>query len=333
MYQSALLLGVLTTWAMGQIMEEESDTYICASFCLFHVILLSILPESPVFLYEKSPSQAEKALIWYRGRKEIYTEMRDLKQYSEARKLDPEANEAMLYSKVVVKAILIVMGIKFFSMSSGYYIFLFYNVDMVHELGENVDNIIDTMFYGVMMFLCNVISMTIHYRSSFSIRKPLILSSALVTLILTAFTFHLYVEKNLKVKFDPLTERIITVVCVCCLVTAYETGLSIYAEMALIDYVPNEVYPRARNILKVWHWFLVFVFVKNVITVRDMAPFSYACILMLAVASFIGIFYMKYVVVETKGKSLIQVQRDIGGMPIGTRGRFRHHVRLITTST
>lgn len=329
MYQSSLLLGVLVTWLMGQLLNETTATWICATFCAFHAGMLLVLPESPVYLFNISTLQAERSLAWYRGRKQIYTEMRDIKQYSDMRKVDPQATEAMLYSKVVLKAILIVLGIKFFSISSGYYIFLFYNVDMVHEMVDMVDNVHDTMFYGLLMYICNFVSMMVHYRSTMSIRKPLILSSALVTLTLSAFTAYLYML-YMGLLVSEILERLVPVICVCFLVISYETGLSCYAEIALIDYVPHEVYPRARNILKVWHWFLVFVFVKYVIAVRDYASFSFACILVMAILSFIGVFFMQCVVVETMGKSLVQVQRDIGGNPIGTRGRLTHHARLFT---
>lgn len=328
-YHSSVILGVLVTWTMGQLLTETTATYICASFCLFHACLLLVLPESPIYLFKNSSLKAEKALAWYRGRKQIYTEMRDIKQYSELRKVDPQATESMLYSKVVIKGILIVLGIKFFGISSGYYIFLFYNVDMVHEMVDMVDNIHDTMFYGLLMYICSFISMTIHYRSKMSIRKPLLLSSILVTLVLTMFTIYLALLHLDIVEITELAQRIVPVLSVCLLVPAYETGLSCYAEIALIYYVPQEVYPRARNILKIWHWLLVFIFVKCIIVIRDVASFSFICILILAVLSLIGVFFMKFVVVETMGKSLVQVQRDIGGNPIGTRGRLTHHARLL----
>lgn len=333
MYHSSVILGVLLTWTMGQLLTEAISTSVCACFCFIHACLLLVLPESPVYLYNKSSLKAEKALAWYRGRKQIYTEMRDIKQYSELRKVDPQATDSMLYSKVVIKGILIVMGIKFFAISSGYYIFLFYNVDMVHEMVDMVDNVHDTMFYGLLMYVCNCISMSVHYRSTMSIRKPLLLSSVLVTLVLTMFSIYLALVHLEIVEITELAERIVPVLSVCLLVPAYETGLSCYAEIALIYYVPQEVYPRARNILKIWHWLLVFVFVKTIIVVRDVASFSFICIMILAVLSLMGVFFMKFVVVETKGKSLVQVQRDIGGNPIGTRGRLTHHARLLTNVT
>lgn len=334
-YQSSFLLGVLITWLMVQLLDDTLATSICAIFCAIHALLLIYLPESPVYLYDKSPLKAEKSLTWYRGHNRIYTEMRNIKQYSEMRKIDPQATNSMLYSKVVIKAILIVLGIKFFSISSGYYIFLFYNVDMIQGFvidDVNRNHLYDTMIYGLLMYICNFVSMIIHYRATYPIKIPLILSSVAVTLVLTAFTYFLYLG-NKNEEMDKYLQRLIPIICVSLLAPAYEIGLSCYAEIALIDYVPNEVYARARNILKIWHWFLVFLFVKTVIIVREYAPHNFACILLLALFSFIGILYMVCVVVETKGKSLIEVQRSIGGNPIGTRGRLTKHARHLTVIT
>lgn len=331
MYQSSLLLGVSLTWLMAQLLEEQIATSICAVFCAIHACLLFFLPESPVYLYEESAIKAEKALAWYRGCNDIYTEMRDIKQYSEMRKLDPTGTDTMIYSKVVVKAILIVMGIKFFSISSGYHIFLCYNVDMITELIDIVDTVHDTVFYGILMYISNFISLIIHYKTTFPIRIPLILSSILVTVVLTVFTVYLYLVDTVYDDIDDRVKHAIPVICVSLLIPAYETGLSCYAEIALIAYVPHEVYPKAKNIIKIWHWLLVFIYVKHVIIIRDATPYGYVPILILAVLSFFGIFYIMFFVIETKGKSLVEVQRSIGGNPIGSRGRLRH-IRLLTTA-
>lgn len=330
MYQSSVLLGVVLTWIMGQMLKRWVTTTICAVFCAIHAIFLMFLPESPVYLYENSPIKAENALAWYRGRKDIYTEMQAIKQYSEMRKIEPTSNSTMLYSKVVIKGLLIAMGIKFFSVSSGYYVFLFYNVNILYELSGIVDTFHDTIIYGLLMYVSTFVSRMIHFNGRYSLRKPLIISSVLVTLILTVFTIYLGLATT-TLNLDNDAKQLIPTFCVCILIPAYETGLSCYAEMALMDYMPYEVYPKARNLLKIWQWFLVFVLVKNVITVRDYVPVSYACILLLAILSFFGIFFMVIFVVETKGKSLVEVQRDIGGNPIGSRGRLRHHVRVATT--
>lgn len=332
MYQSSVLLGVLLTWIMGQLLDKFTTTTICAALCALHAILLSFLPESPIYLYDTSAIKAENSLAWYRGRKDIYSEMRAIKQYSDMRKIDPAANDAMLYSKVVIKGLLIAMGIKFFSISSGYYVFLFYSVNTVHELVLMVDNFYDALIYGGFMYISSFVSLMIQYRKNYPIRKPLILSSTLVTIILVTFSAHLFVASTFP-QMNEYAKRLIPIICVCLLIPAYECGLSSYAETALSDYMPYEVYPKARIIMKIWHWLLVFLLVKNIITIRDYMHRSYAAISVLAILSFIGIFYMRFVVVETQGKSLIQVQRDIGGNPIGSRGRLRHHTNIFATVT
>lgn len=66
MYRSSVLLGVLLTWLMGQLLDKWSATSICAVFALVHAVMLMFLPESPVFLYDKSAVKAEEAIVWYR---------------------------------------------------------------------------------------------------------------------------------------------------------------------------------------------------------------------------------------------------------------------------
>lgn len=247
--------------------------------------------------------------------------MRAVRQHCEMRKVDPELYKDMLYAQVVVKGMLIVMGIKFFQICSSYHLFLFYNVHILREVEDMTDHLHDSLIYGFLMYFSNFAGMLIHYKTFHGIRKPLILSSIFVTMVLITFASYLYCVSH-RIPIPLQAHFIVPVTCVCLLILAYETGLSTYAEIALCDYMPHEVYQRAKNILKIWEWILIFFAVKYLISIRNITK-SYVTFLLLAVVEFLGIFYICFFVVETKGKSLIQVQRDIGGNPIGSRDAYR----------
>lgn len=102
MYRSFVLLGVLLTYIMGYSISERSFAFTNCGIILIHLAMLLICPESPVYLYDKNLKKAEKSLSWYRGKSNIYVEMRNIKRDSDIRKLDPGAYKYMLYSKVVV---------------------------------------------------------------------------------------------------------------------------------------------------------------------------------------------------------------------------------------
>lgn len=321
--RSSIMFGVLIVYVMGFELKKGATTSVCAIIAAIQTFLLFFAPESPVFLYLANPSKAEEALAWYRGPLNAYAEMRRIRQDAELRTVDPAATSAMIYAEVVVKGILIVAGVVFFQIFSGYFVFMFYSTQLWHDRDEKFDAMQESVVYGIFMFLFNILGGLVHYKLHFGVRKPLILSSSFVTLQLTLTATYLYmkdVKTDLfsKLSWIPLANVILFILF-------YEFGLSLFPEVLLYDYLPYQVYRRAKYMISAFTWFLVFIVVKFFVSIK-VATYDYVAFGILAGISLIGVLYMSLIVIESKNKSLVELQLQIGGNPIGNRGKYRQRI-------
>lgn len=323
-YRASILLGVLIIFIMGITLKKATTTFVCAVIACVHAAMLMIMPESPVFTCRVNMLKAERALGWYRGPKEAYAEMRWIRQDAELRMVDPAATSAMIYAEVVVKGILIVAGLQFFQVCSGYYVFIFYSRNLWRggHSDLNFESLVDSAVYGSFMFVFNAIAVSVHFRMIFGARTPLLISSALVTLQLTIISIYLILHDS---DMDFFTSDWMAMLNVILLVLFYELGLSTYPYILLHDYMPVQVYQRAKHVISIVHWLFVFLLVKFFIGVKESTK-DYIAFGLLAFFSLIGFFYIRRYVIETKGRSLVQIQCDIGGNPIGNRGANRQRV-------
>lgn len=317
-------LGVLITYLMGFELHKTVTTAVCALVTIIHTFLLFFARDSPVFLYGVNPAKAEEALAWYRGPQNAYAEMRKIRQDAELRNVDPAATSAMLYAKVVVKAILIVTGVMFFQIFSGYMVFLFYSIEAWHNTGEYFDPLTESAVYGICMLLFNFLAGCLHYRLYFGVRKPLLVSSSFVALQLAVVSAYMYIRDHNK---ELIISKLpwLPLVHVTFFLLFYEIGYSLLPDILLYDYLPHQVYRRAKYIVTAFWWFWVFILVKFFPSVTE-ASSDYVAFGILAGISLIGVFYIAVFVIESKNKSLVEIQLEIGGNPIGSRGKYRQRI-------
>lgn len=324
LFRSSVYIGVMLAYTIGHFLTTNLIIVTCAAAPIANMLLLFCLPESPVFLSGKSVLKAEKALTWYRGRANIYTEMRSLKTDADLRRMDTETNKYMLYSKVVVRALLIICGLIFFQVFSGYYVFIFYVLFLWKEAGIRIDPFVEIIIFGMFLYFGNFFASMIHYHIHFGVRKPLLLSTTLIAMVLSIFAVYSFlVEKRV---IDVQGFEWIPFMMLNIFVISYEVGLGVYADILLSDYLPYQVHVSAKMIVQAWFWFQVFFTTKYFITLKNLTTttiiFGVA-----ALISYLSVIYCYLFIIETKGKSLLQIQLEIGGNPIGNRGTFNRHQR------
>ncbi|XP_022903717.1 facilitated trehalose transporter Tret1-like [Onthophagus taurus] len=332
-FRACIYLGVLLSYVCGYTLKDKYFSILNCVIVAIHFVMLLLCPESPVYLYDVNIKQAEEALSWYRGKENIYIDMRNIKRDSEIRKVDPIAYKYMMCSKVVIKALFMIIGVNTTGVISGYYIFLYYNPAMVKKLSEDqvttikqaeLDSKIDVIskewdaiMLGLQLFLCSLISTWAHYNISFGIKKPLITSCVLVSTILALFAAYHFLRDE-KISYVVKNNWPYTVL-VHLLIISYEIGLSQCSDIMLINYLPSQVYPRAKLITRFVQWTLCFVLTRSYFFFTNEIGGAWTWT-MYFILSLIALLFLSIHVVESKGKTLVKIQTEIGGNPIGSRG-------------
>lgn len=227
---------------------------------------------------------------------------------------------------------------------SCYYMFLYYNPVIIKakvsgqkledfEIGALDDFIsrnVDAIILASNMFISHLLSTWVHYRLIFGLKKPLMLSCSLVTIVLFMTCIYLHFSEG---EFMLIYERNnwIYQTLANLLIIGFELGLSTAPDVMLTDYTPNQVFPRAKLIVKLTQWLLIFIATKTFFQISAQlygsGAFTIYAVLSLCICIASGIF-----VVESKGKTLVQVQTDIGGNPIGSRGIYNRKLTISNES-
>lgn len=315
----------------GMYLQFMLYTLMIAAIGMLHYVCLLSIPESPVHLYNKSEYFAIQSLEFYRGQRNLAMDVRNLRRDHDFLNVDPDANRYMLYSKVCVKGITIVCVLCIFQVFSGHYAFIFYNMIIWQDYGQySISNMADSLIFGISLFLFSLVFNYYQYSTPWGVRRTLSLSLMCITVNLFMCTGYCYCWDN-GFRFFIRYTSWLPLVLVVINVVAYEMGLANIPEKMLYDYMPYQVYPRARTIFLFVHWALVATLVRSFRAMSVSISFTLSFFIC-ACFAFIGVLYVQEFVIETKNKTLVQIQTDLGGNPIGSRGAFRSRTERMLLS-
>ncbi|XP_025834815.1 facilitated trehalose transporter Tret1-like [Agrilus planipennis] len=264
MFNSSMVLGIVITYVMGGLWGKSKTCTICCSVCAFHILLLYFAKDSPVILYARNPVEAIKALAWYLGKTNIQLKVKQIKKQHERRRLESSSDlykKYLLSSKAVLKGTLTVFGLIFFEVSSGYYALLFYNVSLFREFQhkDSQYKVLGSIYFGVCLWIVTVISSYIHYPIPCGVKKPLMISSILITFNLAASALYLtFMEPSI----DSRTHLMVPVILFGTFIICFEAGLSFYPKVFLKDVLPDQVYPLIRSLITFFHWLMIFFMLR-----------------------------------------------------------------------
>jgi major inositol transporter-like SP family MFS transporter len=323
-HSSTMVLGVLVSTVVGSATSKFHHTLVCASIPILHYVLIQVIPESPVFLYATSHVAAAKSLAWYRGAGNFYMDMANIKKDWDAGRQDSDAYRYMLLSKVVYRALLTVMGVTFFQVCTGYFIFMFYNMRIWCHGKTVYTPIVDSTITGVCFVISKLFWGSLHSVFSWKVRGLLITSCFASAIGLTLLALYqlldaLEVDIIINVDWSPM-------IILALFLFFYDMGLNYYPKILIFEYMPFQMYKRAFSIVHASFWLLsflnIYTFASTILSVPIYVVFT-----VLAGITYAGTVFCYFFVVEPKGKSLIQIQLEFGGNPIGKRGALFNQTR------
>lgn len=330
LFHAAIFCGVLIVNVAGSFFSNDTTnfTIVCAFIPVMYTVMLFFVPEDPVYLYERNIRLAEKSLAWFRGRENIAVDMANIKKDWQTQRMDSDAYRYMLFSKVVVKGLLIVIGLTLFRVTSGYFIFIFYSMRVWNNNRIFVTVIVDSVVVACYLFISRLFWGLYHNTeraAKWEVRKILITSCLMVAIQHTLLSLYLasdhygWIEGG-QISFIPL-------ITVCITIFFYDMGLNYYPSLLIYEYMPIQVYQRANSVSQIFFWLIVFFNTYSYSRFYDVMD-SYITFGLLAIISYLGTLYCYFFVIETKGKNLVQIQIAIGGNPIGNRGALHTRTHL-----
>jgi facilitated trehalose transporter len=299
--------GLLICFVAGMFLNWQHLAYLCAALSLPFLVLMFFIPETPRwYIAHGKEEQAEKALQWLRGSEtDIRAELSAIKN-TQLQSQKQAATLKDLMGKAYVKPLLTSLGLMLFQQFSGINAVIFYTVFIFDISGSSLDSNICTIIVGVVNFGSTFMANVLIDKLG---RKVLLIISdvfMIISLALLGVFFYMkehHTEVTVEYGWVPLGSFMLFVV-------AFSLGFGPIPWLMLGELFPGKIRGSAAAASTAFNWICAFIVTKAFPElIANFGP--YVTFLTFGVICFVGLFFIIFVVPETRGRSLDDIERNL----------------------
>ncbi|CAH2059088.1 unnamed protein product, partial [Iphiclides podalirius] len=308
--QVFITFGYLFVYGIGPFVTYGVVAYVGLATVLFFVVCFYFMPESPMYhLVKDDRESAAKCLMTIRGRSRVEVEAELDKMATEiSASMEKTATLADVFRGSNFKGFYICCVLLAVQQFSGIGAVLFYMNTIFGAAGSELDPSIATIVVGAVQVLASMVTPLVVDRLG---RRILLLisTSGTATGLVLLGTYFLLNEQNSPVipsiGFLPILSLVVFIVAYC-----WGVGPLPFAIMG--EMFPIEVKAVAAPLATTLCWTLCFLITRYFEPVAE-AVGMYVAFWVLAAACVLGFFFTLFLVPETKGKSLQEIQDMLAG--------------------
>ncbi|CAK9814494.1 Facilitated trehalose transporter Tret1 [Anthophora quadrimaculata] len=306
-FQLLLTVGILLTYVLGPLVNMRILSIICAIEVLIFFGIFVFMPESPIFYLKKgTENSARKSLIRLRGAQ--YNIENELQEHKEAL-MENSENTARFWtvmkSKTTLKSFIIGYGLMFFQQTCGINVVIFYTTSIFEKAGSSLNADESTMIVGLLQVIAVFVSSLIVDRAG---RKVLLLTSIL-SLCLTSCTLGLYFYL-LEINQDVSTIMWLPLASMCIYIVMFNMGFGPLPWLVMSEIFAPEIKGIAASSTCLFNCILVFIITKYFNNVSQAIGIG-ETFWLFSVFCIVGAFFVYFIVPETKGRTLEEIQKDL----------------------
>lgn len=314
-FQLMITVGVLFVYVIGDFLKPRDVAIGCAVLPFIFGLAFVFMPESPIYnLKRGNKNKAMSSLQWLRGQNyDITNEINDMEKEIEDEKRNPISFMQSWKKKATKKAFLISFGLMFFQQFSGINAIIFFTSKIFKAAGAALDPKEASIIVGVMQVVATLTSTLVIDRLG---RKILLLLSAGVMAICTMLLGIFFSLKSHHVNVEDIGW--LPILSLSVFVIVFSLGFGPIPWMISAEIFPQEVKSVASSAAGTFNWFLAFLitmFFEAMVSGMGEDGAFY----LFMVVCVIGFFFVFFIVLETKGKSLEQIQQELEGDIVARR--------------
>uniref|UniRef100_S4PEN4 Sugar transporter n=1 Tax=Pararge aegeria TaxID=116150 RepID=S4PEN4_9NEOP len=308
-FQLFLTVGILFTFVVGAYTSWRTLSIISAVFPILLVAVFWWMPETPQYLLAKNKRRdAEKVLRWLRGPDaDLSGELEDMQKDVDNSSRQKAGIVTMLTNRASLMALICALGLMFFQQFSGINAVIFYTVNIFKSAGSDINPAIATIIVGVVQTLATYASSLLIDKAG---RRILLLQSCIIMgicLIILGTYFKLQEggANVAAVGWLPL-------VCLVLFIVSFSMGFGPIPWMMMAELFPTEFRGTASGITVITNWCLVFIVTLCFPIMKEQIGI-YSCFWFFSSFMIACVFFVFFLIPETKGKTLAQIQILLGG--------------------
>ncbi|XP_058818975.1 facilitated trehalose transporter Tret1-2 homolog isoform X2 [Topomyia yanbarensis] len=312
-FQLLVTIGILFVYVVGAAVKVQVLSIICGVIPLVFGLIFFFMPESPHYYIEKCRyDDASKSLKWLRGKRyDESAEIEELKEDDARLKAEKITFVQGFRQKATIRALIIALGLMFFQQLSGINAVIFYTTTIFNDANTGLAATDATIIVGAIQVAATLVATFIVDKTG---RRILLLISDFfmaVSTILLAVYFQLKEDDPSQV-----TELgWLPVLAVCLFIAMFSIGFGPVPWLMVGELFAPNVKAYASPLAGVFNWLLAFLVTKIFDTLR--INLGNAGVFWLFTGfSLLGTVFVFFLVPETKGITLPEIQRMLGGEKI-----------------
>lgn len=314
-FQLMVTIGILFAYVVGSYGSVFLFNLLCGFIPILFGVLFFFMPESPNYLVVKGKSEeARKSLTWLRGKEyDVEPELSNLERKAEENRNNPRSFGTAIRRKNVIKAIVICYCLMIFQQLSGINAVIFNISTIFGSAGSDITAEIATIIVGVIQVIATLASSLIVDRLG---RRVLLLLSALVMCLCSTALGVFFFLSDEHGKDSDVVQSIswLPLVSLSLFIIAFSLGFGpipwmMAGELCLID-IKAFVSSTAGTL----NWLLSFT-VTSTFNQLNSAIGSGQVFWLFAGIMVLAFIFIFFIVPETKGKSVDEIQLILGADP------------------
>ncbi|XP_045495406.1 facilitated trehalose transporter Tret1 isoform X5 [Colias croceus] len=314
-FQLMITVGILFAYAVGSYTSVFVFNILCTLIPIVFAIIFFFMPESPNFLVVKGRhDEAREALIRLRGRNyDVDSELSNLQTKAEDAKNNPVSFLSAITKKTALKAVLICYALMLFQQLSGINAVIFNTSKIFTSAGAAIEPAIATIIIGVIQVLATFVSSLVVDKLG---RRILLLFSALVMCICSTALGVYFFLQDTHGSSSSIVEALswLPLLSLSLFIIAFSLGFGpipwmMAGELCLID-----IKAFVGSTAGTFNWLLSFT-VTSTFNSLNNAIGSGQVFWLFAGIMVIGFIFIFFIVPETKGKSVDEIQIMLGAEP------------------
>ncbi|ALC47794.1 CG1213, partial [Drosophila busckii] len=307
--QLFIVSGILYVYAIGPFVSYQALQWCCIVLPIISDIVFFFMPESPYYFAGKGrKTDAVRALQFLRGQSAegVHDEMAIIQANVEEAMASKGTMMDLIKNPANRKALLICAGLISFQQLSGINVVLFNSQSIFASAGTGLNPAIATIIIGCVQVSSSGLTPIVVDRLG---RKVLLLMSASVMAIgLAALGFFFYMK---LVAGDISSVMWLPVPALILYNIVYCTGFGPLPWAVLGEMFPANIKSVASSVVASTCWILGFLVTRYYPALDALG--SYYAFWLFAIFCVVAFFFVLFVVMETKGLSLQQIQDRLNG--------------------
>lgn len=329
-FQLMITIGILFVYAVGAGVNVYWLSIICGTLPLIFGAVFVFMPESPAYLVMKDKQiEATKSYKWLRGNNyDPAEDIAELQNDFEEQKSNNLSTTEALKRPATVRAIVIAFGMMFFQQVSGINAVIFYTSDIFGAANTGIEPQLATIIIGVMQVVATFVSSLVVDR--LGRRILLLVSDAIMALCTLMLGIFFYMKSNDENSVQNLGW--LPIVSLCVFIVAFSIGFGPVPWLMVGELFASDIKGLAGSLTGTLNWFLgitinysnksscfiiffsftAFVITKTFTDLNSLLGAGQTFWLFSGL-SILGTVFVFFVVPETKGKSLNDIQKMLAG--------------------